>query len=270
MSYNPHPYPINYSPYFQQSGNQDGRNQYTNQTRSSNSHQANTYQPLSAYQSSQRASAYQHPHSTASPSNNSGNYGEQGYGARPQVSRPGYGDERTAVDTSALGNLAYASSLGRDNANLQQVMNYNRAQNNSPVYGTYGRTSTNQYPTAHDQSNGSIPTSEDSRGAQTGTASPSFGSSSNTSNGVYQMQQHTGSKYAQYASTQQSRPTAHPYQSSQSNQSKQPSRPSSGQAVQNPYITGSQKLQSPTVSTSSPASNNVSNQPGKVIQNVNN
>jgi len=259
MSYNqyPNPNPINYSPYFQQPASQDGRSQYSDQSRNANGYQTNSYQPLSAYQT-------QHPQSSAPQSTNpSSTYSAQGYG-QPQASRAGYQDNRAPVDTSALGNLAYASSLGRDNSNLQQIMSYNRAQN-PPEYGsTYGMSSTQpaQNATSHDPIQSSS-AAHNSR-AQAATSSPSFGYSSNTPNARYAGQASSiggsGQVHTQFPAPQQQRSSPQQHQMNQYN--KQPSRPASGQALHHPHSrTGSQGVQSPTVrTTNQAASSNLANQ----------
>ncbi|KAL8807969.1 MAG: hypothetical protein Q9182_000435 [Xanthomendoza sp. 2 TL-2023] len=82
-------------------------------------------------------------------------YGDGSTMPNQQDHRASYGHTpRSSVDTTALGNLAHASSLGqdsrhppgaRDSSSLQQLINYNRSQQ-SPGYDTslpYGTGSTN-------------------------------------------------------------------------------------------------------------------------------
>lgn len=149
MSYNSY---NQYSPYWQQPAGQT-----TPQSAGQVGQPQNSYQPLSAYQNNQQPS-----HSSVSQpagSSSSASYSGQGYGnlnstgsGRSQDSRPAYtftNDSASIDGATALGNLAYASSLGRDNS-LQQMANYNRQQSNAN-YGTpspYGVNSTPQVPSA--------------------------------------------------------------------------------------------------------------------------
>ncbi|KAL8714349.1 MAG: hypothetical protein Q9220_001682 [cf. Caloplaca sp. 1 TL-2023] len=79
-------------------------------------------------------------------------YNEQSTVAQYQDAR-GYGyPPRSSVDANALGNLAYASTLGqgvragtRDNSSLQQLINYNRSQygNDYDTAQSHGQSHTN-------------------------------------------------------------------------------------------------------------------------------
>jgi len=254
MSYNGYSNSTNsYSPYYQQPAGQEGRAQYTEQPRGNNARQSNSYLPLSAYQSDQ-------PPSSAPQSRNAVTaYNDQGYGGAAvggrQDLRAGDLDGRSSVDTTALGNLAYASSLGRDNSNLQQVMSYNRAQN-IPGYSTpksYGINSGKpiQYGTGHqwtDSSGSAVTTRKDNSRVQPATASPSLGYSTNVGNTGYQSQQTKASPVnqaqAQYSAVQFLPSTGEPYCVTQYDN---PARPSSGQAVQRPMSTLGSQVVSPTV-----------------------
>lgn len=237
----------NYSPYaYQPTAPHDSRSQYHDQPRGNDGYQSGSYQPLSAYQSFQR------PQSTAPQSTSVNAYSSQGYnsltgsnGGAAQDSRAGYTDARSSVDTTALGNLAYASSLGRESSSQQQSWNYGRAQNTSG-YGTsnpYGANSGNsvQYGTGHGRtdSGASLGISrDDGSRSQQATTSPSFGFSANNGNTARQAQYPRVGDVGQA----QSRQNYH--------HGNQPARPSSGQAVRQPASRGgSQGVASPTVST---------------------
>lgn len=83
-------------------------------------------------------------------------YGDGTSATNQQDSRGGYGyTPRSSIDTTALGNLAHASSLGqdshhargpRDSSSLQQLINYNRSQQSQTYDGSlaYG-TSNSSY-----------------------------------------------------------------------------------------------------------------------------
>lgn len=132
MSYNGYQNANNYSPYYQQIQGQDGRGQYQDQARNGASYQSNEYQPLSAFQSNrhQQASA---PQSTPVSA-----YAGQGYGsARSQDPRGAYPSGGRPIDTSALGNLAYVSSLGRDNTSFaQNTSGYNNTESHMNFAGS--------------------------------------------------------------------------------------------------------------------------------------
>ena len=140
MSYNGFRNSNNYSPYCQQIQGQDGRGQYQDQARNSVSYPSNEYQPLSAFQSNQRQQA------SAPQSAPISAYAGQGYGnARSQDPRGAYSNNGHSVDTSALGNLAYASSLGRDSTLFaQNTSGYNNTDSHMNFAGsgpyTSGRT----------------------------------------------------------------------------------------------------------------------------------
>lgn len=236
-----------YSPYFQSSTGQDGRSQYGDQSRAGSVYQNSSYQPLSAYHGSQPPQA-----STAQSSNAGTAYNHPGYGRGDihggQDSRVGYDDGRSSVDTSALGNLAYASSLGRDSSNMQQAMSYNRAPNSASYPATFGvnSASTTQYGVAHQRtdSSGVAQTSrENGSRAPPATSSPSFGYSTNSVNTGHQLRRPNVGQ-AQYTAGQSSQNSAEVYRANQYNN---PSRPSSGQAVQRPPSTTGSQVVSPTV-----------------------
>lgn len=254
MSYNTYPkMSHSYSPYYQQSAGQDGRTPNTEQARGNEGYQNSSYQPLSAYQSSQAQQS-----SPAQSTNSRTTYNDTGYGGGAlggrQDSRAGYSDSRSSVDTTALGNLAYASSLGRDNTELQQAMSYNRAQNSAgySVPASYGINSGNpiQYGTDHQPTDSSrtTATSREDLRSRSAISSPLLGYPADSGNTRYQLQQinagAVGQAQAQYTGTHFPQSSSDPYQTSQYNNL---SRPSSGQAVHRPTtIAGSQGV-SPTV-----------------------
>ena len=245
MSYNAYPTSNqNYSPYFQQSNGQNGRGQYADHARTGSPYQNTSYQPLSAYQSAQHPAS-----SSASQSSHPGTaHNNYGYGnPQPQDPRAGYSYGRSSVDTSALGNLAYASSLGRNNWDAQQKKSYSGSQN-AIGYGqnnSYGTSNglPSQHSTDHDQigSSGYRPQAATTSSSQQYQYSSSAG-------GTYQPHQSDnggrmpaqGQAYPQGSQQSQSSTPQVP-----SDPNKQPSRPSSGQALQRKAV--SQNMQSPNV-----------------------
>lgn len=237
-----------YSPYWQQTAGQT-----TSQDAGHNAGQSrNSYQPLSAYQNNPQG-----PQSSFSQaSGNSGAaYGSQGYGnlntngagnARPQDSRASYNiNDRASIDgATALGNLAYASSLGRDGSTMHQVSNTNRQQHNADYstansYGV-GSAPPIQYRTDDGRRGSNGSSREDSIRSQQATASPSFGYSAN--NTGYQGPSTGSNTQTQAQYLQPSRSSAEQHQ----NQYSQPSRPSSGQAIQQSHSRlGAQAAPSP-------------------------
>ena len=256
MSYNHYSTSSPYSPYYQQSGNQQSQHQSTNQLRNSEQY---SYQPLSAYQSGQQ----QQPASSQS-NDQSQTYSTRGYGT--SQARTGY-NARTAVDTNALGNLAYASSLGqRGSSSGQQNLGYNHLQNpqgyggvNYAMNSSHERTNSNSTDGAH--------SSRESYKVPTSTASPSFGYSSNSNTNSRPQATVGGSGVqGQYTALQQTRPPPPlPYQT-QPNRNNQPSRYSSGQAVQRPQSRTATGLRSPPAPANQPVLSNIVNQPSKDSQ----
>lgn len=232
MSYNGY---TQYSPYWQpNSGQSNPQNAGQNVAQSRAS-----YQPLSAYQNSHQSAQPSISHPAKSSSDAS--YGTKGYGnmsvngagnGRPQdypASYAGTNDRASLDGATALGNLAYASSLGRQGS-AQQLATNNRQQSNSN-YGTanpYGGMSTPpiQNRTDHERQKSSNSSREDTNArAQQATASPSFGYSSN----------HAGPSTGNYTQA----PSQYPLPASASDQhmlyqNPQQPRPTSGQAVHQP------------------------------------
>ena len=218
MSYNGY---NQYSPYWQQSAGQS-----TPQNAGHNVAQSrNPYQPLSAYQSNQQPARPPISHPAENPSGAS--YSTEGYG---NISYAGTKDRASLDGATALGNLAYASSLGR-NGPAPQLGNYNRQQGN-PNYRTVSPYGTIPTPPIQSQTDdeqrqsGSSSRGDTIARAQQATASPSFGYSSN--NASYQG--------PSPGSTTQTQPQ-HPQSGSASeqrrpNQKPQQPRPTTAQAIQ--------------------------------------
>lgn len=236
-----------YSPYWQQTAGQT-----TSQNAGHNVAQTgSSYQPLSAYQSNQQT-----PQSSFSQAsgNSGGAYGGQGYGsvningagnARSQDTRASYNiNDRASIDgATALGNLAYASSLGRDGSTTQQTSNNSRQQSNAEynTANSYGVASAPslQYRTGEGRRGSHGSSREDYTRSQPATASPSFGYSANNTG----YQGPTGNNtqaQAQYLPPSRSSAEQH------KNQYSQPPRPPSGQAIQQSHSRlGSQAAPSP-------------------------
>ncbi|KAL8705206.1 MAG: hypothetical protein Q9201_001662 [Fulgogasparrea decipioides] len=146
MSYNSG---YNYSPYYQPTTGQDERGhdlynqtstivngRYPSQVYSSSNSHGSQQQPPS-YAQQQQSSPFA-PTTSSSTDRSSTSYSR--YGEAPstadhyQDTRGGYRyAPRSTVDTTALGNLANASTFGqgsrRDNSSLQQIIDYNRSRN---------------------------------------------------------------------------------------------------------------------------------------------
>lgn len=232
MSYNGY---TQYSPYWQPNTGQSNP-----QTAGQNVSQSRApYQPLSAYQNNHQPVQP----SVSQPAKNSSDasYSTKGYGnisvkgaqnGRPQDYSASYvsTSDRASLDgATALGNLAYASSLGRQGSAQQPATN-NRQQSSSS-YGTvnpYGSMSTPsiQNRTDHERRKSSNSSGEDTNArAQQATASPFLGYSSNNA----------GPSPGNYTQG----PSQHPLPGSASeqhmlNQNPQQSRPTSGQAIHQP------------------------------------
>ena len=233
MSYNGY---NQYSPYWQQTAGQTA-----SQSAGQNVAESRTsYQPLSAYQTNQQPGQ---PSISQPAEHSSGtSYGTEGYGnmavngagnGRRQAFPTSYSsaNDRASLDgATALGNLAYASSLGRGGS-AQQLGHYNRQQSNSN-YGTGSPYAINHTPqiqtrTEDEQRKGSSSSREDTNSrAQQATASPSFGYSSN--NAAYR-----GPSPGNSTQTQSSYPQPRSgFDQHTVNQYSQQPRPTSGQAIQ--------------------------------------
>ncbi|KAL8689378.1 MAG: hypothetical protein Q9218_004940 [Villophora microphyllina] len=179
MSYNGG---YNYSPYFQHGiatgtgdrgqdsyqNNTNANRQYPSQVYSSNT-QATQYQALPAYtqqqqpQQQSQQSSFAPATSSADRSSASYRYGDGPTPSQYQDSRGEYGHTpRSATDTTALGNLAHASTLDdtsrtitgtRDNASLQQIIDYNRSRNSYGYGGSIAYdTAATGYNYSHERS----------------------------------------------------------------------------------------------------------------------
>ena len=219
MSFNGFRNSNNYSPYYQQIQGQDGRGQYQDQARNSASYQSSEYQPLSAFQNNQQQQA------TAPQSTPVNAYAGQGYGtARSQDPRGGYTSSGRSVDTSALGNLAYASSLGRDTSFGPNTSGYNNTDSHMSFAGS------GQYTSGRTNNSGPNDVSSEAVNARSQQATPSHSHGYNSGGyaGYKGHQAYSGAQaqgYAHETASQGSRPSA---------KSQNPSeivRPASGQAT---------------------------------------
>ena len=246
-----------YSPYCQGNHEQEGRGQYNDKFRNTGASQANTYQPLSAN------SLYHQPQSSAPASSTVSANGNQDYGnyndrgsSSTHDTRANYGSDTRQTDTSALGNLASASTLGQNGTSMS-TNTYNR----NPTYGTSTSYNSNSnspvsYGTSHQQN--------DSRdaAATTATTTSAYGSRSqatttasshpphSSKSGHQDQQRNSGSTWqthAQYIATNSRSSDQNRASQVMSQSSNQPLRPPSGQAVQRPSSrTNAQAVQSPT------------------------
>ena len=222
MSYNPYQNTNSYSPYYQQLQGQDGRSQYQDQARNSASYQSSEYQPLSAFQSNQ------HQQASATQSTPISAYAGQGYAsARSQDPGRAYPGSGRPVDTSALGNLAYASSLGRDGTSFaQNKSGYNNAESHMNFAGS------GNYNSGRTPKGGPTDVSSEVVNARSQQAPPlpPHGYSSGRDAGYQGHQAYLGAQAQVYA------PTATPQASRSSANSQYPTeivRPASCQAIHN-------------------------------------
>ena len=266
MSYNGYNNANSYSPYYQQTSDQAGRAQYQGQSRNIAVPQNGSYQPLNTYQ--QQAQSFAPQAASISAHENHG-YGDSNASrTRLQDSRSNQAHSGPSADTSALGNLAYASSLRRENPSLQQIADYNRAQNTA----SYGNgTSFGSIFTAsveHGAGHGRTDCRGSSREATSARSQAALrGTSFNhtSSNGQSGHQGHQtgavgyGQLQAQHTAPQATRlSTLNRYTS-------QPPRPTSGQAVKHPVSrNGSQSLQSPTIRAHQAGSNQLRGDSGDI------
>ena len=242
MSFNGFRNSNNYSPYFQQIQGQDGRSQYQDQARNSASYQSSEYQPLSAFQSNQQQQASA-PQSTPVSA-----YAGQGYGAaRSQDPRGAYPASGHSVDTSALGNLAYASSLGRDTSFAHNTSGYNNTDSLMNFAGS------GQYNSGRTNNGGSTDVSSEVVNARSQQATPlpsrysSGGYAGYKGHQAYSGAQAQG--YAHDTTSQAPRPSA------ESQTPSQLARPASGQATRNTHSRmGSQASYAPTMRADQSAS----------------
>lgn len=252
MAYNNYNSSNNYSPYYQAMTGQDGVRKYSGTSGNTEGYQNSSYQPLSTYQTSQQQSQSSAPQSTSSSAYT---HGTQGYSningagtSRAQEKRTSYTTNRRQTDTTALGNLAYASTLGRDNTPSSQDTNYNRTQ----TYGSSGSYGINSaipapYGVSHQQLDGrksaDAPKEDHTSSSQTATSAAGASYVPNSAG----QQGSTGSTWqtqAQFIAAQ--KPSAE--QSRLSQYISQLQRPSSGQAVQHPSSRASpQVTNSPTI-----------------------
>lgn len=157
---------FHHSPYYQGNAEQDGRNQqsYQNSSReNTTSYQRQTYPSMTSAPTTQpylSAQASLGATSTSHGGYHTARVETQTHGGPPAINHyPAI--SRSSIDTTALGNLAYASSLGQDshsrnqaaparnNSSMQQIIDYNRSQpttsfSASSLYGI-NASSTNEY-----------------------------------------------------------------------------------------------------------------------------
>ena len=253
MSFNGFHNSNNYSPYFQQIQGQDGRGQYQDQARNSASYQSSEYQPLSAFQSNQQQQASA-PQSTPVSA-----YAGQGYGnARSQEPRGAYPNSGRSVDTSALGNLAYASSLGRDTSFVHNTSGYNNTDSHMNFAGSGQYTS--------ERTNNGRPTDVSSEvvnaRSQQATPLPSHGYSSGGYAGYKGHEAYSGAqaqRYAHETTSQARRPSA------KSQNPSEIARPASGQATHDTHSRmGSQASYPPRIRANQGASSMAQSQGAEV------
>lgn len=151
---------FHYSPYYQGNAEQDGRNQQSHPNLSGGN--ATSYQRQS--NSSMTTTPTTQPYSSAQPTigaTNSEGYHASRVGTQPHAP-PAIdhypANSRSSIDTTALGNLAYASSLGQDsrshpsparnNSSMQHIVDYNRSKPTNAFAGAQMYEMVN--PTASD------------------------------------------------------------------------------------------------------------------------
>lgn len=271
-----------FSPYYQppqQTSQQNNSSSNTGGAYSSDS----SFQPLSAYQSEQQRQQQQQQqqqqhqsHNQSSHQSNS-NYDPQGYGNNSVTSAQAalsYGNQNygglgsssgrnndpsntyasSRPDTTALGNLAYASSLGpeqqrqQQQSSLSQLIDYNRSRSGYGTSGGYGGTSdTNpSHQRVHSQSSNQQPTNglPYTTTYQTSNTLPAYSSQS------YALNNTGRSSPAQHQYSNSSHPVQ-PNQASyyQNNHPPQPARPATGKAMPRPNSQASARAtHSPQVS----------------------
>lgn len=131
----------NYSPYFQQGTGHDGRSQQSYPDPNAGAYHRQGYPAVTPNQTTQGHTYTQQP-SLVNPTTTA--YRSQGYG----VVDNGRAENTSgaSVDTTALGSLAYVSSLGQDsrgrgtmargNPSMQHIVNYNRTQGRTHYAGS--------------------------------------------------------------------------------------------------------------------------------------
>ncbi|KAK4691812.1 hypothetical protein P7C71_g5272, partial [Lecanoromycetidae sp. Uapishka_2] len=257
MAFNQYNNSNNYSPYYQPVTGRDVRGKYPDQSGNTGGYQNGLYQPLSAYQTTSQQAQSSAPQSA---NTSAYTYDSQAYGnmngmgtSKPQDTRPGYTAAGRQTDTTALGNLAYASTLGRDSNALPQSTNYNRTQDSpGSGSGSYGINTIvpSPYGAGHqrtDSRNSSNTPRENSSGRSTAASGTSY--TAPRAESGHQLQQESNRSnwqtQAQYIAAQ--RPPAE--QSRLTQYSSQRSQPTSSQAAQTPSSrVTAQAVHSPSVS----------------------
>lgn len=178
MSYNSG---YNYSPYYQPTIGRDerGHSSYQNTTNGNGQYPSQVCSSSTPNNQQQSSYAPQQQQSSFAPTATSADRSSTSYArvndvpsaSQYQDSRGGYGyAPRSSVDTTALGNLAHASTLGqdsrsgtRDNSSLQQIIDYNRARNSHGYNGSIAYdTSNTGYSYSHERSDSQGTSSGDS------------------------------------------------------------------------------------------------------------
>ena len=169
MSYNNY----NYSPYFQQGTGQDARAHQPYSDPIIGSYQRQNYPAVSTNQTTQ-GQTYVPPYPSIDRMSNG--YKTQGYGdmsavnnGRAETKGEGHSHPYASVNTTALGSLAYASSLGhgsreqamaRANSSMQHMTNYNRSQDRENYTGSptneTGGINMNTYDRRRSDSGGAV------------------------------------------------------------------------------------------------------------------
>lgn len=244
MSYNNQ---FSYSPYFQ-GANQNGRAQvsYPNNSTEAGSYrrQSHSYPQPQSYPSSPQTSSESAPNAYAPPKHgylrppSNGDY-DNTKAKNQVVGMNTYQNARKPIDTTALGNLAYASSLGQnspdhsatglDNSSLQQVSDYNHSQTTAnysepspyPLSATAPATNRYEFPRPDNYEAGNRRESIESR------------DSSSMHQAHYASYSADGEQKDQQDQVHSRLPQVHP---------NYPSRPSSGQSIRtvqrsNPHST---------------------------------
>lgn len=263
----------NYTSSYFQGSEQDGRSQapYPDVT-NGNGYQRQSYQPMTsaptAYISAQTSSErttnnYPPSRYVDLGSSNNGGYNPRAGGHTNPGMNAYHANPRSSIDTTALGNLAYASSLGQDsrhqstptreNASLQPISDYNRSQ----AAATYGEsascgltsTASNAYDHRRSDSRGAV-RSRDNASMRNSPIIHSSQYGNFSANNGYGSQQHQAySRVDQGVQSSESHVSRFdggaPMQSARQ-VSAHPSRPASGQSVHTPQTT--QSIQSPHLS----------------------
>lgn len=256
----------NYSPYFNsQQGDSNERSQfsYQNTPGSNGGYQRQTYAtptPNASISNQQQPQSSQNAYGTTARYTNLEGQTHPGY--QNQRNEYGYASgARTAGDTSALGNLAYASTLRSSGDNVQRVGDYNRQASAGGYDQAQGQIDGQNIQRT--DSRGSRPTSginSPSTTAQSYSAYPATASQQNLGQQSQQNQQYTAytGNYGGYQSSAypHSQPMRHEVSDTRRasyQATAPPSRPASGQSTHASHVRSSQANHSPRVNAYTPA-----------------